>query len=304
MKRLAERLLASRLAGLATASWRRGARLVLAYHNVVATDDPPVHGDRSLHLPIHRFREQLDLLQRSAVRFVPVQAPLSPGAAHPEVAITFDDAYADAMAIAVPELAARGIPATVFVAPGILGTPAMWWDLLALPPTGVMPPGVRERALEEHRGRHSEVVEAMVPGGLADDRLPPALRIATETELAAALQLHPGLAVGAHTWSHPNLTRLAGGALEHELEEELVRPLEWLRSRWRDRTVAWLAYPYGLASRELVPAVERAGYSGSVLVQGGWQRPDSPAHSTPRFNVSSGLSTPGLGARLNGFLTH
>ena len=299
MKRLAEQVLASRLAGLATASWRRGARLVLAYHNVVATDDPPVHGDRSLHLPIRRFREQLDLLQRLAVRFVPVQAPLSPGAAHPEVAITFDDAYADAMAIAVPELAARGIPATVFVAPGILGTPAMWWDLLALPPTGVMPPGVRERALEEHRGRHSEVVEAMVPGGVADDRLPPALRIATETELAAALQLHPGLAVGAHTWSHPNLTRLAGA----ELEEELVRPLEWLRSRWRDRTVGWLAYPYGLASRELVPAVERAGYSGSVLVQGGWQRPDSPAHSTPRFNVSSGLSTPGFGARLNGFLT-
>lgn len=233
------------------------------------------------------------------MRFVPLQAPLTAGSTRPEVAVTFDDAYAEAMAIAVPELAARGIPATVFVAPGILGSPSMWWDLLALPPDGVMGPGVRERALGQHRGEHAAIVAAMMPAGPAGAPPAPALRIATERELGTALAAHPGLTVGAHTWGHPNLTRLAAA----ELEEELVRPLEWLRSRWRDRTVAWLAYPYGLASPALVPAVERAGYAGSVLVQGGWQRPDSPAHATPRFNVSAGLSTPGFGARLNGYLT-
>lgn len=299
MKRIAEQLLASRLAGLATTSWRRGARLVLAYHNVVPSDAPLARGDRSLHLTFRRFRDQLDLLQRARVRFVPVDAPLTLGATQPEVAITFDDAYASAMAIAVPELAVRGIPATVFVAPGILGARAAWWDLLALPPDGVMAPGVREVALDHHQGKHVAIVDAWRPGALAETPLPEALRIATERELESALGAHAGLMVGAHTWSHPNLTRLAGA----ELEEELVRPLEWLRARWGDRTVPWLAYPYGLAAPALVPAVERAGYEGSLLVQGGWQRFDSPAHGTPRFNVSAGLSTPGFGARLNGFLT-
>ena len=299
MKRIAEQLLASRLSGLATASWRRGARLVLAYHNVVPSDTPLARGDRSLHLTFRRFRDHLDLLQRSRVRFVPVHTPLEPGATQPEVAITFDDAYASAMAIAIPELAARAIPATVFVAPGILGSRAAWWDLLALPPDGVMAPGVREEALDRYQGKHAAIVDAWRPGALAETPLPEALRIATERELESALGAHAGLMLGAHTWSHPNLTRLAGD----ELEEELVRPLEWLRSRWSDRTVPWLAYPYGLASPWLVPAVRRAGYEGSLLVQGGWQRADSTAHGTPRFSVSAGLSTPGFGARLNGFLT-
>lgn len=299
MKRLVEQLLASRVAGLATASWRRGARLVLAYHNVVESDAPPTQGDRSLHLAVGRFREQLDLLQRARVRFVPVHAPLTPGATDPEVAITFDDAYAGALTLAVPELATRGIPATVFVAPGILGSPGTWWDMLSLPPDGSMAPGLREESLERHRGQHTAIIDAWRAREGAGGELPPTLRIASEREIGLALGAHPGLTVGAHTWSHPNLTRLD----RSELDEELVRPLAWLRSRWSERTIPWLAYPYGLVAPDVVPAVEQAGYAGAVLVQGGWQRVDSPAHRTPRFNVSAGLSTAGFGARLNGFLT-
>ena len=67
----------------------------------------------------------------------------------------------------------------------------------------------------------------------------------------------------------------------------------------------WLSYPYGLTSPTAAQAVERAGYVGAFLVEGGWlprqQRFYHP-FALPRLNVPAGLSVEGFQLRLSGLL--
>jgi peptidoglycan/xylan/chitin deacetylase (PgdA/CDA1 family) len=117
--------------------------LVLVYHRI---------GDRGLdpwHLTVdsETFAGQMEVLARDSS---PVSlAELVEGFARrqlPEraVAVTFDDGYADNLEVAAPILVEHGIPATLFVAAGLVdaGRPP-WWDELTsllleperLPPT-------------------------------------------------------------------------------------------------------------------------------------------------------------------------
>lgn len=275
---------------------RRGRRLVLAYHNVVAGEHPPYAGDRSLHLPLAQFRQQLDLLQEVGVAVVPLGS--DPGAAGtaPEVAITFDDAYAGALSLGITELAERNLPATVFVAPGLLGAPSTWWDSLADPDVGEVLPSARTRLLTTCFGDSRRIFALAKSEGWQIGRAIPEHRIATESELAEALRQHPGLSVGSHTWSHPNLAALA--SLDSEAAvDEIESAQQWVTARFPARTLPMLAYPYGHSSSE---SAASAGIARAFLVDGGWTSLHSSPHLTPRFNVASGLSSDGFLLRLAG----
>jgi peptidoglycan/xylan/chitin deacetylase (PgdA/CDA1 family) len=261
-----------------------GRSLVLAYHNVVR-DFESDHGDRSLHLPLSVFRQQLDLLQEHCrvVSLEQIVAGVS-DAHRPAVAITFDDAYRGAVELALPELLHRGLPATVFVAPGLLGVTVTWWDALG-ELAGEGAENERDRILMEEKGRHVAPASVTLPSHYA---------CATEAQV---LELaHAGIDLGAHTWSHPNLARLAPEDVERELEQ----PLEWLRHR-KVRS-AMLAYPYGITCPEVECAAKAVGYMAAFRVQGGWMRrtPDS-RWSLPRFNVPASLSRAGFQLRLSGY---
>src|SRR5690348_4128876 len=116
----------------------RGRALVLAYHNVVPTGQPRL-GETSLHLAQADFAAQLDLLA-STHDVVPLESIVDDvsESARPRVAITFDDAYHGAITAGLEELRRRAMPATIFVAPGLLGGDT-WWDRLAAASGGVMP---------------------------------------------------------------------------------------------------------------------------------------------------------------------
>lgn len=294
VKRTAERLLAG--AGLPRLGRALRARcgLVLAYHNIVP-DDAAVAGDASLHLPRRAFAEQLDLLARH-YDIVPLDALLRGGRAgggRPRVAITFDDAYRGAVTLGAEELARRGMPATIFVAPALLGRGSFWWDALAERGGGLRE-DFRGRALEECRGEDEAVRNRAAELGL-QARSVPCLAAASEAELARAAE-RPGITLGSHSWSHPNLAALAGP----ELEEQLARPLEWLRERFAS-VIPWLSYPYGRSS----PAVERraaaTGYRAALRIGGGAlpSRPRSP-YALPRVNIPAGLSPSGFALRAAG----
>ncbi len=291
LKRIAEHLLASSPARGLGHRIRRGSCLILAYHNITRERVP--EGDRSLHLPYDEFRRQLDAL--AAVPVLPLNQALdgTPDD-RPSVVITFDDAYAGAVALGLSELTARRMPATVFVAPGILGWEAMWWDLLASPSAGV-PNLIRDRCLDEFTGSHEQILAAATRTGWSLDEVRPHYRIAAEAELGQALA-GGNVALGLHTWSHRNLARVPN----QEMATEVSRPLEWLRARWPQHTVPLLAYPYG------VPAVganslAEEGITGAFLVGGGWRGPDAgDPYRIPRLTIPSGLSLDGFRARLAG----
>lgn len=260
-----------------------GRSLVLAYHNVVE-DSEPDHGDRSLHLPLSIFRRQLDLLQEQCC-VIPLEEMVAgkTDARRPTVAITFDDAYRGAVELALPELLRRGLPATVFVAPGLLGVPVTWWDALGEASGGVAE-GERDRILVEERGRHVVTNHVALPAHYA---------CATEAQVLDLARA--GIDLGAHTWSHPNLARLEPDDLARELEQ----PLDWLRHR--NVPSPMLAYPYGLCSPAVERAAQEAGYAAAFRVEGGWMQPSSDSRwSLPRFNVPSGLSSAGFRLRLAG----
>jgi peptidoglycan/xylan/chitin deacetylase (PgdA/CDA1 family) len=277
----------------------RDSALVLAYHNVVPDDSTPI-GDRSLHLPRAAFAAQLDTLMQTH-DVVTLEEALGLTVARgttrrrPFAAITFDDAYRGALTLGVAELRSRGLPAAVFVAPAFVGDGTFWWDAVRWPIGAPDGEAFRQIALEQHRGVDLAVREYAVSLGYEIQQLPDYARCVTEGELHAVARAGD-VALGSHTWSHPNLAALRGETLRAELE----LPFAWLRERFA-RVLPVIAYPYGRWSPETTAAARAAGYAAGLRVDGGWlhtQRANRLA--APRVDVPSGLSRAGFALRASG----
>ena len=95
---------------------RRGApsTIVLAYHSVSRNERKA-------------FAKQMDQLLRYA-KPCRADAPAAQSALDRYVAVTFDDGYKTLLDYAIPELAERNIPATIFVVTGVLGMAPNWQD--------------------------------------------------------------------------------------------------------------------------------------------------------------------------------
>jgi peptidoglycan/xylan/chitin deacetylase (PgdA/CDA1 family) len=286
-------LIGAGLAGVARARVRHRT-LVLAYHNVVPDDAPPA-GDLSLHIGRSRFAAELDELARYA-QVVPLDQVLAAsGTGRPRVAITFDDAYRGAVAWGAEELAHRGLPATIFVAPGLLAGHTFWWDALADPGSG-LPGDVRSHGLEELRGEDAAIRAWAARTGRSTRELPDYARSASEEELRRAVA-RGGVTLGSHSWSHPSLPRLSRA----EIASELTRSRDWLAARFGATFIPWLSYPYGHLSAAVIEEAAAAGYRGALAIDGGWMPPGPPApYSVPRLNVPAGLSPKGFALRAAG----
>lgn len=295
-KRAAERLLVTAGGPKFGRWWHRHRAVILAYHNIVP-DGAGACGDRSLHLPRARFAEQLDRL--SATHDVVTLEDLFQPHRQPErprAVITFDDAYRGSLEYGLVELSRRGMPATVFVAPGLLGDRAFWWDLLASPRSGEVPAELRDRALTSAHGLQDQVLESLIPEASGVERVPPHSRSATEAELHAAVRRYD-ISIGSHTWSHANLTALD----EQAVSQELRRSHGWLAERFAS-VVPWLAYPYGIFS-EAVERQARESCEGALSLAGrivpASVGPED-RHRVPRINIPAGMSLDGFELRISG----
>lgn len=99
-----------------------GATLLI-YHRV--------GGDTSdeLDLPVEHLAAQLDMLMAGHHDVLPLDAALDRldvGDSSPSVVLTFDDGFADMHRYAFPELAARNLPFTVYLAAGFVGGMLRW----------------------------------------------------------------------------------------------------------------------------------------------------------------------------------
>jgi peptidoglycan/xylan/chitin deacetylase (PgdA/CDA1 family) len=109
---------------------RQRGPVVLLYHRVAQTVTDP----QLLAVPPEQFADHLALISD---RFEPVPLPdlvtrVRAGRGSRDViAVTFDDGYADNLFAARPLLEQHGVPATVFVASGLLRSGRrFWWDEL------------------------------------------------------------------------------------------------------------------------------------------------------------------------------
>lgn len=283
--------------------------LVLCYHNVRGTWCFPSDGDfgpRGLERQLRVLRRVANVLPLDdALQRLSQGRPL-PRAA---VAITFDDGYADNLALAVPLLERLSLPATFFLVPGLLSrTVSAWWETLAWAFTSATwsqldwegghhrldTPAQRwdahaavARAL---KGRNraareqavAELIERLAPAGPA-----PGPDLFLDWDGARHL-VGRGHAVGSHSSYHAILSREAeadqSADLEHarrQLEAELMAP------------TPLLAYPNGTPEdydAATQRAAERAGHPFAVTTVDGFNRP-----GTPRYEIRRSFMIPQRG---------
>ena len=280
---------------------RKGRLSILIFHRVLADPDP-LFPD----LPTaERFEATMrwvkawfnvlplgDAVDRLFAGTIPARS----------LAITFDDGYADNEGIAAPILKRLGLTATFFVSTGFLDGGCMWNDrvieairtsradpiaielqgLGSLPLTTVAD---RSRAIAAvlsaikhlEPARRQAAVEAVVAAAGAPAAPAPMMKPAQVRNLRAL-----GMGVGAHTVSHPILTRLAPAAAldemkrsKHELERLLGEP------------VPLFAYPNGVPGQdyaaEHTAMARECGFAAAVSTSWGAASIRSDRFQLPRF---------------------
>lgn len=218
------------------------------------------------------------------------------------LALSFDDGYADNLNVAAPLLAAAGMTATVFVATAFLDGGIMWNDevIEALRGTraqrlDLTDAGLGIVATESLAARQAAIGSALAAlkhlspkeraertrqivrtAGVAAPRN---LMLTSEQVVALARQ---GFGIGAHTQSHPILTRLTPERAREEIVVGRAR-LEALI----DAPVTLFAYPNGRPHDDYAPEhvriVREAGFAAAVSTAWGTASPASDRFQLPRF---------------------
>lgn len=265
--------------------WNSDSAVILAYHNIVPRGES-FAGEDPLHLGQDEFAEQLDRLSTTH-RILGLEELLgSKPASRPRAAITFDDGYLGAVSVGLEELRLRDLPATYFVSPALLGRATFWWDALASANSGFVSPTVRRHALTDLRGRQEQILAWAECEGIRRGEVPEHCRSARLEELRQAASL-PGVTIGSHTWSHPNMRRISPIDLNREVE----RSSSWLMRKVESYS-PWLAYPYGIVP-DLPELVSESGVQVAFSTRGEFTQPEDPnldSMRIPRINISSGIS--------------
>lgn len=290
----------ARLSGLmAWMESRLGRGLtVLMYHRVLPAERCADYPFPSLVMPEAAFDEQMRWLAQSCdVR--PLHALLPARAsdgrkglsAPPQVAVTFDDGYADNHELAATILERHGLRGTFFVTTDFVASGThLWFDRAALL--------LRDTSFETARACWTEAALAPPAALLADPRQdvgiwlenlkrarpdrreaflaalertaggPPPLSGFEPLTRAQVADLHRrGHEVGSHSLSHPLLPQLEERELQHELRGSRVLLEEWTGAR-----VHGFCYPNGDHDERSVQAVRAAGYAYACTTAPGLNR--------------------------------
>jgi peptidoglycan/xylan/chitin deacetylase (PgdA/CDA1 family) len=232
----------------------RGCAVVLMYHSISRRRpdrfnvcvDPDLFAEQ-LQLLRDRFHVvSLDELRSALVRDQRLTRA---------VAITFDDGYRDNLLVAKPLLERHGLPATVFIATGFVGSGRdFWWhELDAVCTSGGLKlwPLWEELGPLPHEERLARLDALWASSGAA--RPEPSMSLdRTELERLADGGL---IGLGAHTVTHPLLSSLPGPQQRQEIEDSSAYLTELVGRPVRD-----FCYPHGDFSPETAALVESAGF--------------------------------------------
>jgi peptidoglycan/xylan/chitin deacetylase (PgdA/CDA1 family) len=225
--------------------------------------------------------------------------------------VTLDDGYRDNAKYAAPVFRKHGVPYTIFVTPGFVErTTTMWWetaealtraassfrfdfgDGAETVPSGSI--GEKWVAFERlaafvQRADEDKAVAAIDQAALTcgiDGRQIVEDEIMTAAELKELTESDPLAQLGAHTLTHPNLTRVGTERLHRELQQSAIRISDYC-----GRLPTTFAYPYGgrhaVGPRE-AQAAQSNGYVAAVTTQPGMLSREAAEEPTllPRVSLN------------------
>lgn len=249
--------------------WLGGRGAVLVFHRVREPDATMAFGTNGQNcVPPARLRRLLAALAAEGVDVVTLDeaaARLRAPARRRLVSLTFDDGYRDNLDELLPILEAFAMPATIYIAPGLLdGSAKLWWyaldhvlasaDMLRLPAD--LGGGIPAATPEQKRAAFAAVTRLMLLSPPHDAaRICDALAECHGVDYSALARAHmldwdgvrrlarsPLIEIGAHTISHPSLARLDDATVQAEMAGSRDRlALE------TGRAIRHFAYPYGTA---------------------------------------------------------
>lgn len=278
------------------------ARLtVLIFHRVLAKPDPLFPGEPDAV----RFETQMRWLKNwfNVLPLAEAVERLRTGSLPARAAaITFDDGYADNCTVALPILRRAGLPATFFIATGYLDGGRMWNDTvidvmrraqgpdLDLIPLklGRYPVGTLE-ARRHSLGQLLGKLKYLEPGvreGLANDVAaaaniqPPRDLMLTAGQVRTLAE--SGMTIGAHTISHPILSRVD----EQQARTEMIQSKQQLEAI-TGSAVTLFAYPNGKPGTDYtathVQLAREAGFAAAVSTGWGAATKACDIFQIPRF---------------------
>jgi peptidoglycan/xylan/chitin deacetylase (PgdA/CDA1 family) len=175
--------------------------------------------------------------------------------------VTFDDGDPSVVINGLPALRATGIPATMFVCPGLIesGEPT-WWSRVARADLATLRERIDARfeTVDDAVAHLKTVPDAARREVVAGLPAAPAQRQLSEAELERWLDA--GCHLGNHSWDHPMLDQCP----DEDQRRQVALADDWLRARvpgW----VPVFAYPNGNWSRATADELADRGYAMAVL---------------------------------------
>jgi peptidoglycan/xylan/chitin deacetylase (PgdA/CDA1 family) len=289
----------------------RGRYRIIFFHHVVGDDDPLA---AYLHAAGYITRPNFAALMAYLARHYSVvtlddiagNRPLPPNA----VALTFDDGYADNAGQALPILQRHRLPAAFFPATGAIDTGCpLWYDTLSLILLETQATAVRASigghdlvftlgALADRSAAAAAITYALksmpdqdkdrIIARLAADLDVPQGRLARHNLMLTWAQVQTmsrmeGITIGAHTVSHPVLSRVSLPRAEEEIAASRAAIAQKI-----GRPVRFFSYPDGTAA-SFTPAiadlVRKAGFALAVSTIPGSNGPESNPFALRRIAV-------------------
>jgi peptidoglycan/xylan/chitin deacetylase (PgdA/CDA1 family) len=282
--------------------------LVLALHRVLPPGERDTCYEPHLLLSEPAFVSLLRLLQRDyhVVRLKELLVDPVGSGGRLKVAITFDDGWEDNYRVAFPHLLAYGMPASIFLCTGLIGTAGvlpeerfarLWNECSARGEDKQLVHDLnhwgmgRRHNLQAHSPRHfwsQELKRMPLSARLLlldhfEDRYQvpavPTRRFMNWSDVRT--MLNTGLIrLGSHTSRHATLTSETDGDIQRELEESKATLLE-------QTGVApeIFAYPNGMYNRRVMDLVRASGYKAAICTHPGTTTPQSHPMAIPRIAV-------------------
>jgi peptidoglycan/xylan/chitin deacetylase (PgdA/CDA1 family) len=275
--------------GDSIAARRRGTRrlCIINYHQILDVPDPMLKDEPTLAT----FRWQMQLMA-DCFNVLPLSEALEALGSNTlpprAVCITFDDGYRSLHDLALPVLREFGLAATVFVSTGYVGSGNMWNERIINSvrhlPDGPLDLGVLGMpsvtlATREKRSKLLQDLTTRAKYLPPDERLAVTEKLETLAGARATQSLMltqdmiralaaGGVEIGAHTVSHPILSRVDDAAARYEIEQ-CKHDLEAITGK----PVRYFAYPNGKPGLDFNPRhavmVREAGYEAAFSTAAG-----------------------------------